>query len=67
MSPLSLADLIVDHARHALGVDELAPRPGWTLHADQPEQQQTAYHVMVASSVQALCIAAGMASAARLA
>src|SRR5919202_1332775 len=54
MSPLRAADLTVDHAHHALGVDELAPRLGWTLHADQPGQQQTAYHVLVASSVEVL-------------
>src|SRR5918999_21395 len=45
--PLRVGDLTTEHAERPLGIDETAPRFGWTLDARRRGERQTAYRVTV--------------------
>lgn len=50
-SPLSVKNLRCEYLRSPLGLDVGRPRLGWTLEAPSGRGRQTAYRILVASSV----------------
>jgi Bacterial alpha-L-rhamnosidase 6 hairpin glycosidase domain/Alpha-L-rhamnosidase N-terminal domain/Bacterial alpha-L-rhamnosidase concanavalin-like domain/Bacterial alpha-L-rhamnosidase C-terminal domain len=46
---VSVTDLRVDYASNPLGIDDAHPSLSWQLRADQNDERQTAYRVLVAS------------------
>ncbi|RZQ59471.1 alpha-L-rhamnosidase [Amycolatopsis suaedae] len=53
-TPAAVTGLTTESADRPLGIDEPAPRLGWRLRAGRPGTLQTAYHVLVASTVDKL-------------
>ena len=53
-SAITLADLSCEHLTNPLGIDETEPGLSWKLVSDERGQKQTAYQVLVASSLEKL-------------
>ncbi|HUW20645.1 MAG TPA: family 78 glycoside hydrolase catalytic domain [Sedimentisphaerales bacterium] len=53
-SDITVKELRCEYAVNPLGVDTEKPRFSWTLESSQRGQKQTAYHILVASSVEKL-------------
>jgi len=54
ISEVIVADLKCEHLTNPLGIDRHSPRLSWTLKTNQQGQKQSAYHVLVASSLDKL-------------
>jgi len=53
-SGIELSDLKCDYRENPLGIDNETPKLSWLLHAEERDQKQTAYHILVASSLENL-------------
>ncbi len=53
-STLATSELTCEYATNPLGVDTPRPRLGWLLESEQRAQLQSAYHVLVATSIKQL-------------
>ena len=51
---LRATDLMVEHARHPLGIGRARPRFGWKLSSSLRNQTQSAFRILVATSLGAL-------------
>lgn len=54
LAEVTVANLKCEYLVNPLGIDEPKPRLSWTLESDQRGQKQTAYHILVASSLKKL-------------
>jgi len=53
-SEVTVTDLMCEHLTNPLGIDKPMPSLSWTLNSNQRGQKQSAYHVLVASSLDKL-------------
>jgi hypothetical protein len=58
-SPLVVTALETEHARNPLGIDVARPRLSWILSSSERGQRQTAYQILVASSLAKLAAGEG--------
>jgi len=53
-NPIAIERLRCEYQKQPIGIDHTAPRLSWTLTSDQRGQKQTAYRILVATSLDAL-------------
>jgi len=54
LAEVKVTNLKCEYLENPLGIDEPNPRLSWTLESDENGQKQTAYHILVASSLDKL-------------
>ena len=50
-----ITDLVCEYRANPLGIDVAAPRLGWQLQSDRQGARQTAYRILAATDLSALC------------